>query len=79
MIFINMKQKQHIVESIDLIKYEKSFRSDKKDKFFYNLKLSDIDDLLLLETEYKLDNLIVGKKVSYVLNDENLVVNLVFV
>jgi hypothetical protein len=74
-----MKQKQHIVESIDLIKYEKSFRSDKKDKFFYNLKLSDIDDLLLLETEYKLDNLIVGKKVSYVLNDENLVVNLVFV
>lgn len=74
-----MKQKNHIVESIDLVKFEKSFRADKKDKFFYNLKLSGIDDLLLLETEYKLDNIILGKKVSYVLNDENVVVNLVFV
>lgn len=78
MIFISMKEKKHIVESIDLVRIQKSFRSDVDTKYFYNLKLSGIDDLLLLETEYKLDNLIVGKKVSYVLNDENLVVNLVF-
>jgi hypothetical protein len=73
-----MTTKKHIIESIDLIKIEKSFRKEKNDKYFYNLKLSGIDDMLLLESEYKLDNLIVGKKVSYVLDDENVVINLVF-
>lgn len=73
-----MTTKKHIIESIDLIKIEKSFRKEKNDKYFYNLKLSGIEDMLLLETEYKLDSLIVGKKVSYVLDDENVVINLVF-
>jgi hypothetical protein len=73
-----MTTKKHIIESIDLIKIEKSFRKEKNDKYFYNLKLSSIEDMLLLETEYKLDSLIVGKKVSYVLDDENVVINLVF-
>lgn len=73
-----MTTKKHIIESIILVKFEKSFRPDKLDKFYYNLKLSGIDDLLLLETEYKLDSLVIGKKVSYILNEENVVINLVF-
>lgn len=77
-IFINMKKKKHIVESIELIKIEKTFRADKTDKYFFNLKLSDIDDLLILESEFMLDNLIVGSKVSYVIDDENVITNLLF-
>lgn len=74
-----MKTKKHIVESIELVKIQKSFRADKETKYFYNLKLSGIDDLLLLETQYTLDKMIVGKEVSYIINDENVVTNLVFV
>ena len=73
-----MSSKKHVIESIDIVRVEKSFRLDKNTKYFYNLKLSKIDDLLLLETDYKLDNLIVGKKVSYTLNEENIVSNLIF-
>jgi hypothetical protein len=73
-----MKTKKHIVESIDLVKFEKSFRADKKDKYFFNLKLSGIEDLLLLESEFMLDNLVVGRQVSYVINDENVITNLLF-
>ena len=73
-----MKTKKHIVESIDLVKFEKSFRSDKSDKYFFNLKLSGIEDLLLLESEYLLDNFVVGREVSYVINDENVITNLLF-
>jgi hypothetical protein len=73
-----MKTKKHIVESIELVKFEKSFRADKVDKYFFNLKLSDIDDYLLLESEFMLDNLVVGRQVSYVINDENVITNLLF-
>jgi hypothetical protein len=73
-----MTQKKHTIESISLIKIEKSFRKDKSDRYYYNLKLSGIEEFLLLETEYKLDNMIVGKKVSYALDDDNVVINLLF-
>jgi hypothetical protein len=78
MIFINMKTKKHIVESIELTRIEKSFRKDVADKYFFNLKLSGIEDYLLLESEFMLDNLIVGRQVTYTINDENIITNLIF-
>jgi hypothetical protein len=73
-----MKTKKHKIESIELIKFQKSFRKDYNNKYFYNIKLSDIEELLLLESEFRLDAIVIGKKVSYLLNEDNVVTNLIF-
>lgn len=53
-----------------LIKVEKLYNQSEKQKFFYNLQLEGIDDLLLLESSTTLSG-IVGQKIKYKLNSDN--------
>jgi hypothetical protein len=54
-----------------LIKMEKLFNQAEKQKFFYNLQLEGIDDLLLIETYHPIQPGLVGHRIKYKLNEEN--------
>ena len=58
--------KQHEVESATLLKVETDY-SNKLVKYFYTLKVSGIDEELIIETENKIEE-VVGKKFSYKLD-----------
>ena len=77
-IFINMKEIEKKIESINLIKVEKNYRPGSTPKYFYNIKLSGIRQELLLETQYVLEAGLVGRKITYQLDDENIVKNFEF-
>jgi hypothetical protein len=64
------------VESITLIKVQKTYRPGNLPTYIYNLKLEGIEDELLLETQYVLENGFQGKKIKYTLNEDNIVSNL---
>lgn len=65
------KQITKKIISCELVKIEKSFNKLKPGKFFYNLELEGIEELLLLETEHKIIDNLVGRKIKYKLNSEN--------
>jgi hypothetical protein len=65
-----------IVENITLIKVEKTYRPGNLPKYFYSIQLEGIEDELLLETDYMLDKGFKGKKIKYILNEDNIVSNL---
>ena len=65
-----------IVENISLIKVEKNYRPGSTPTYVYNLKLEGIDQELLLETQYILDAGFKGKKIKYILNEDNVLSNL---
>jgi hypothetical protein len=73
-----MKDIEKKIESITLIKVEKTYRPGGQPKYFYNIKLSGIKDELLLETYYILEAGLVGRKMTYQLDDENIVKNFNF-
>jgi hypothetical protein len=73
-----MKDIEKKIESINLIKVEKNYRPGATPKYFYNIKLSGIKEELLLETQYVLQAGLVGRKMSYQLDDENIVKNFEF-
>jgi hypothetical protein len=73
-----MKDIEKKIESITLIKIEKTYRPGGQPKYFYNIKLSGIKEELLLETQYSLQNGLVGRKMTYQLDDENVVKNFEF-
>jgi hypothetical protein len=65
-----------IVQNITLIKIEKNYNPGATPKYFYSIQLEGIEDELFLETEYMLDKGFKGKKIKYILNEDNLVSNL---
>lgn len=62
-----------------LIKMEKLFNQAEKQKFFYNIQLEGIDDLLLIETFHPIQPGLIGNKIKYKLNDDNEVQEFEFV
>lgn len=62
-----------------LIKMEKLFNQAEKQKFFYNLQLEGIDDLLLIETHQPIQPGLVGHRIKFKLNDDNEVSEFEFV
>jgi hypothetical protein len=58
------------IEDITLIKIERKYNSGHKETYFYNLKVSDIDELLLIQTNEPLSNDIVGSKFKYKFNKD---------
>lgn len=65
------EQIKNIIEEISLIKVEKKYNSNEKKSYFYNIKVSGIDELLLLETNQLLDKNIIGSSIEYKLNRES--------
>lgn len=60
----------HVIEEVTLIKVEKKYNSNEKNDYFYNIKVSGIDELLLLATTEILNNSIVGSNIQYNLNKD---------
>jgi hypothetical protein len=56
------------IESIELVKLERRFNSDIKYKYFYNIKIEKIDELLILESNYEVPSSIIGSKIKYKLD-----------
>lgn len=74
MIFISMKKsKSHKIENLELLKIEKTYRAGNKPKFYYNLTLENIEEPLLLIIEENISNSLIGQKIKYILNDDNIV------
>jgi len=53
------------IEDISLIKIERKYNSGHKETYYYNLKVSDIDELLLIETNDPLPKDIIGSKFKF--------------
>jgi hypothetical protein len=66
------------ITSIELIKLEKKFNG-KPTKYFYNIGLEGIDELLLLEVEQQLNTSLTSNKVKFKINDENEVIDFEFI
>lgn len=60
----------NVIESLTLIKIEKKYNSHEKNTYFYNIKISNIEEPLLLETNELLNNNIVGNTIEYKLNKD---------
>ena len=58
------------IEEITLIKIERKYNSGHKQTYFYNLKVSDIDELLLIETTEPLNSSLVGTSFKYTFNKD---------
>ena len=56
------------IESIELVKLERKFNSSEKYKYYYNLKLEKVEDILLLESNYQIPSAIIGSKIKYKLD-----------
>jgi hypothetical protein len=65
-----MENKKNIstIEDIKLIKIERKYNTAKSQIYFYNIKVSNIDELLLIETEQPLSPDIVGASFKYKFN-----------
>jgi len=65
------------IEKIELIKIEKVFNNPElKMNYHYNLYLEGIDEPLTFSNpDTKIDTSIVGKKIKYKLDEENLISN----
>lgn len=66
------------ITTFELIKVEKRFNGARQ-KYFYNLGLDGIEGFLLLESEEKITDNLVGLKIQYKLNEDNIVVDFDFV
>lgn len=56
------------IESIELVKLERRFNSSEKYKYYYNLKLEKVEDVLILESNHQIPVAIVGSKIKYKLD-----------
>lgn len=59
-----------IIEDVTLIKIEMKYNTGNKQTYFYNLKISDIDELLLIETTEALNKDLVGTSFKYKFNKD---------
>ena len=55
---------------VKLIKVEKSFRAGSSPKYYYNFILEGFEEPLLLELDNPLEPGLIGRKISYYLNEE---------
>lgn len=75
-LFTNMAGKKkyedvkNVIEEVTLIKVEKSYNFNEKKKYFFNVKVSGIEELLLIESNELLDNGLVGSSIEYKLDKE---------
>ena len=70
------KSKLHKIEKLELIKVEKNFNPGHSPKYYYNLTLQDIEESLLLVLESSIaPTELVGKKIKYYLNEDNVISN----
>jgi hypothetical protein len=60
------------IEDLQLIKVEKKFNGHNQ-KYYYNIKFSEIDELLIIETEEQLDLSMIGLIIKYKLNSEGII------
>jgi hypothetical protein len=58
------------IEDITLIKIERTYNTGKKQTYFYNIKISDIEELLLIETDEPLNSDIIGATFKYKFNKD---------
>jgi hypothetical protein len=68
-----MKQKAHKILDCKLIKVEKVYNQSRPNKLFYHLVLEGIDEELHIETEKPIEPGLIGQKIKYKLNDENVI------
>lgn len=61
---------KNVIEEVTLIKVEKSYNFNEKKKYFFNIKVSGIEELLLIESNELLDNGLVGSSIEYKLDKE---------
>jgi hypothetical protein len=62
------------IQKVELIKVEKSYRHGVNPKFFYNFTFEGIDEpLLVIQEGEPLPPQMVGHKIKYKLDDDNLV------
>lgn len=70
------KSKLHKIEKLELIKVEKTYNTHKNPIYYYNLTLQDIEESLLLVVDNSITPTdLVGKKIKYYLNEDNVVSN----
>jgi hypothetical protein len=58
------------IEDITLIKIERTYNTGSKQIYYYNLKVSDIDELLLIETTEPLTSSLIGISFKYKFNKD---------
>jgi hypothetical protein len=62
------------IEKVELIKVEKSYRHGVNPKYFYNFTFDGIDEpLLVIHEGTPLSGQMVGHKIKYKLDDDNLI------
>jgi hypothetical protein len=61
------------IEKVELIKIEKSYRHGVPQKYFYNFIFEGIDEPLLVINDEPIPSQMVGHKIKYKLNEENMV------
>lgn len=67
-----MKAVTKTIEKVELIKVEKTYNSDRKPTYFYNIYLEGFEHPIVMTlTGETLPNDFVGKKLKYKLNEEN--------
>jgi hypothetical protein len=66
-----MKNKEHKILDLKLIKVEKLYNQVRPSRLFYNLILEGIDEPLLIETEKEIEPGLIGQTIKYKLNSEN--------
>ena len=72
MIFIVMgKEITKKIKDCKLVKVEKLYNQAEKQKFYYNLELDGIEELLLIESNTPIPPGISGYKIKYKLSDTN--------
>jgi hypothetical protein len=67
------KKKKHLIEILSLIKIEKRYNTGESPKYFYNITLQDINEQLLLVIDEPILENIVGKEITYEINEEGVI------
>jgi hypothetical protein len=58
------------IEEVTLIKIERKYNTGAKQTYYYNIKVSDIEELLLIETTEQLNSDIIGSSLKYKFNKD---------
>lgn len=64
------KKNLSTIEEVTLIKIERKYNTGAKQTYYYNIKVSDIEELLLIETTEPLSSNIVGSSLKYKFNKD---------
>jgi hypothetical protein len=74
-----MAKKKHIIESVTLIKVERDYKAGSNPKYYYDIKLSDMEQSLIFETREDFNAFsLIGNKVTYTLDSDNNVIDFDF-